>query len=307
MPETQNILIDAILTFKDDKENLQLIREWMSKTEIPEQIRVIFVHDVMFDHDCKSGVYELNSFFQEDRFILVEGKFGSPGASRNAGLDHTSADWIVFWDSDDVPNPRKYLEMVISGMKTESKLCVGGYETINLKSGKGFERLIRSSPLSIALSPGIWRMAFRSCTLVEKRFSESLWGEDQRFLFEIDLWNIPLYYFSDLVYRYSQGTSSQLTRKKRNVTYLVDELDACLEIFDCKTGTREILLYSVMNTRMLATLIKYGTLREIMRVLPLFMKTYLISPRKFFVGLFPSICLILFNFSAKARLKAQSR
>jgi len=286
-------LVDVIVPFKDNIEHLKSIEYWMRRTENLAQFRIILVHDTIVKNNCESYIHEMESRFEKSKFTLLRGVFGSPGAARNAGLDQVAAEWVAFWDSDDVPNTETFLDMILLGKKSGAKVCIGSYEVNQTTRKREVKRRIASRPLYVALSPGIWRMAFESSLLQGTKFSKSLWGEDQRFLFEINYLSHPTLYYENSVYTYYQGSEDQLTRQKQNSTYLVDELSYCLSIVSNKRVIREIFFYTIMSTRMMVTLVKYGELREIRQSLARFIRVYVQSPKRLVVGLIPSVTLIL--------------
>ena len=72
-------------------------------------IQLIVVHDI---DDDKTG-RELQIILKNNANIkLIEGKYGSAGGARNAGLELVDSEWIGFWDSDDKPQVKQYLDLV---------------------------------------------------------------------------------------------------------------------------------------------------------------------------------------------------
>jgi glycosyltransferase involved in cell wall biosynthesis len=287
------LLVDVIIPFKDHVENLKRIEEWIRKSDLLGQFRIILVHDIMSNNECEIYLDKLKSKFGKSRFIVVQGKFGSPGAARNAGLGQVLAQWVAFWDSDDVPNPKKFLDMILHGKRSGAKICIGSYEINSVIGRREVKHRVASRPLNVAFSPGIWRVAFDSRLLHGIKFSKSLWGEDQRLLFEIEYLKHPIFYYKESVYTYYLGFNDQLTRSKQNSSYLGKEINYGLNIVADKLAAREILFYSLMITRMMGTFAKYGTLREIGPTLTTFIKLYIKSPKRLVVGLIPSLTLIL--------------
>ena len=247
----------------------------------------------MSKDECDIYLDELKSKFDKSRFTVIKGRFGSPGAARNAGLAQVLAQWVAFWDSDDVPNPKQFLEMILQGQRSGAKICIGSYEMNLVNSEREVKHRVASRPLNVAFSPGIWRMAFNSHLLHGIKFSKSLWGEDQRLLFEIDYLKNSIFYYKESVYTYCLGFNDQLTRSKQNSSYLGKEINYGLNIIADKLAVREILLYSLMITRMMGTLAKHGTLREIGPTLAAFIEFYFKSPKRLVFGFIPSLTLIL--------------
>ncbi len=292
MFERSTVSVDIIMPFKDNPEHLLLIEEWIDRVEIPKQFRIILVHDISLKNECESGVKKLKFKFELGKFIIIQGMFGSPGASRNAGLEHAVADWIVFWDSDDVPNPGKFLDMILLGNEKGAKVCIGSFELKSFTKNGEVLRYLSSHPLYVALSPGIWRMAFHSSLIKGVRFSSALLGEDQRFLFEINFLRGPVFYYNQAVYTYHKGIMNQLTANKKNLSDLVDTLSFCLNFVKETFAKRNIFIYSIMILRMVGTIIKHKTAREIRLVFILLLRVYFGSPKKLVFGLIPSLAII---------------
>ena len=292
MSRTNPKLIDAIIPFKDNTRNLAQLEKWLIKSNVPPQIRIILIHDIQFSSKCIFRLRKIKTSFERDRFVLITGKFGSPGATRNAGLDKVTSNWVVFWDSDDLPEPKKYLDMILMSESKNAKICIGRCEIIEIKNKEHSKATESSCLLNVAYSPGIWRMAFNSKLLQGTRFSDSLWGEDQRFLIDLDIFEHNIFQFNQVVYSYYKGVPNQLVGTKNFVGNLAAEIIHSLEALESRNGIRKIFLYSVMITRMAGTIVKNSEFREFRKTFINVAFFYFKRPIRLFIGLIPSITLI---------------
>ena len=110
--EKNTPLLTAVVPISNMAGKLDILHSWLSQT-YKYPMEVILVHDfkdlatgaelsLMLDTICNSQI----------KLFTVE--FGSPGLSRNFGLSKAGGSWIVFWDSDDLPNVNVVLQMLLS-------------------------------------------------------------------------------------------------------------------------------------------------------------------------------------------------
>ena len=91
-------------------------------------IQLIVVHDI---DDDKTG-RELQIILKNNKNIkLIEGKYGSAGGARNAGLELVDSEWIGFWDSDDKPEVKQYLDLVAKIKKEQNLVGYGNFLKIS--------------------------------------------------------------------------------------------------------------------------------------------------------------------------------
>ena len=110
---------------------LQNLEKWVSK--ISHEIKVLLMHDIK---DTKTGpeLEALVARFKSKNIQLIQKRFGSTGAARNAGLELTNSRWVGFWDSDDLPILPSYLEMIDSAEKKYSDIAIGGFTKVDDRS-----------------------------------------------------------------------------------------------------------------------------------------------------------------------------
>jgi hypothetical protein len=194
---------------------LNNLRSWLTVGNL-RKIRVVLVHDIA---DTQTG-YELRSLVNElksENLTFIENRFGSPGAARNCGFSNAGdANWIAFWDSDDIPHVEEFLNMIEQAEAGDFNSAIGAYEKINtdyLGNKNSEVNAVKSSRnnLSIAMNPGLWRWAFRIATLEKNAFENYLMAEDQIFIYENFLSAQPNYLYNGLVYSYFINLPGQLT------------------------------------------------------------------------------------------------
>jgi hypothetical protein len=178
-------------------------------------VQLIVVFDNL-DEKSQSRIEQILDNFPELQLDLVKGKFGSPGAARNAGLKIAKQDWVVFWDFDDLPNFQAVKSGIELAILHNYDCVVGGYKTIRVDQ-KGAEHIhhLNSNYLDqISLNPGIWRFAFSRNILSNHLFPEISMAEDQVLLGKI-IMKSPLILVSDQIfYSYFIGDDNQVTRQK---------------------------------------------------------------------------------------------
>lgn len=194
--------------------DLTNIRFWLAQTQhLP--IETIIIHDEIdpkLQEKLENMMLELNN----TRITLYRGHFGSPGAARNKGLEFVNTVWVVFWDSDDIGEPRNLISVIKNN--PESQIIVGSF-TLN----SDFNLSTRTITLSneekyreyqLGMHPGIWRYIFNRQIIKSLRFSESKMGEDQQFLIEIQ--SIPKFVcvVNTVLYNYFTGNPTHLTSQK---------------------------------------------------------------------------------------------
>ena len=176
-------------------------------------IQVILVHDSLNKHD-EILVDEIVENFKTSNFVLVRGRFGSPGAARNAGRAEVKNKWLAFWDSDDQAKPSEFYDMVVTGESKGADAVVGGFEEVSSITGKQIRAIKSYSISDLAINPGLWRIAFRNEIIKSVSFTSFLMGEDQIYLIEcLDRINETIF-VENIVYTYMSGYLNQLTNKK---------------------------------------------------------------------------------------------
>jgi glycosyltransferase involved in cell wall biosynthesis len=188
-----------------------------SLADIPKSgVEVILVDD---QQDDETGI-ELSEIISElgnKQIRKVIGKFGNPGAARNAGLTISSGTWVTFWDSDDIG----FVDSVVSELEQVGeniKCVIGQYQQHLVARNETFSTESINNLSQIPKSPGIWRFVFRNNNL--KAFRELSMGEDQVFIAENLNREDTIKFSEKYFYQYTTGNTFQLTTSKSKIADL---------------------------------------------------------------------------------------
>ena len=196
---------------------LGYLSEWLTEAS-KYDLEIIIVHDKQ-DSQTSSELRSLISNTKNPRIIFIEGLFGNPGGARNAGLERVTGNWIVFWDSDDLPCINKILTETYDA-RNDVEVVIGQYQVINVNTGiigtNGEHKSIRD----VAMNPGLWRMIFKSESIQGVRFPNLRMAEDQVFLSRIRIAEKRVKFTSNVLYKYHTGFHSQLTNSKNALSDL---------------------------------------------------------------------------------------
>jgi len=243
-------ILSAIVPVTRMAGRLGLLENWLYEVEnLP--VEVIIIHDIQ-DENTSNELREVIGRHKKSQIKLLEGEFGSPGAARNAGLDFQRRAWTAFWDSDDFPKVTVVLEGIRSANSTDD-VVIGNYSINNggnVKQVKHFNRLD-----FVAVNPGLWRMAFKSELIKEKRFAPFRMGEDQLFLADLNLKSRDIHFSNKMFYIYYQDHPFQLTSSaiaRKDVYLPLFELQ---RIMDCNLELRNSFS-EIIKFRLFLTLLR---------------------------------------------------
>ncbi len=255
---------------------LEYLVSWLSQIN-SGLIQVHLVHDVKNESD-KLLVEKIVSNLEYDNLVLTTGKFGSPGAARNVGLETAKSDWVCFWDSDDIIDPRIF-GLALKEITQESDLIIGNY---SLQTGQRNPVLQTPDPQdlqrSIVLNPGIWRMIFNRDFVRNTRFKDFMMGEDQAFLVELGIDSARIKYIDIAWYTYVRGSQSQLTRSKVAVDSLIATLSFISQLI-AEKGSSSSRFEQMIFAKIALTKVLSGTLK--LRLSALFSILKLLSVLEF--------------------------
>ena len=302
MASDNHFNVDVVVPFADSLTNIKSLSSWLKRELIPINFRVILIHDV-HQHDLASKeILEILNTLKPENYLYLKGTFGSPGTARNAGLRETTAEWICFWDSDDYPSPREFNSMIEAGIMKNSEICVGKFEIVNFQSRELVSNPNGNSPISVAVTPGFWRMAILKQSIGEVLFTGSRMGEDQLFLLSINFASLRWYRHNAVVYRYVVGQDSQLTNSTTNYNHLVETLSNSIEVCERKTSIRANLIYSIMQARFAVTILSRIPIGKTGGILQIYAKSCFSSPKKFFFGTMPAYTIVTLNLFTQVLL-----
>ena len=184
-------------------------------------IQLIVVHDIDDDKTGRELQIILNN---KTNIKLIEGKYGSAGDARNAGLELVDSEWVGFWDSDDKPEVKQYLDLVAKVKEEQNLVGYGNFLKISAipnklqKSKNSFNIEGATNSLKLHKNPGIWRWIFASEVLKNTKFSNLKLGEDVCFLFSILQKVDKVTTSSQVVYKYFVDDPLQSTVLWKNDT-----------------------------------------------------------------------------------------
>ena len=287
--------VDVVVPFADSLLNLETLKIWLKRDNIPTNFRIILVHDVHKQDLVGIELYELLSCLGKENFLYIKGQFGSPGTARNAGLNKTTAQWICFWDSDDLPAPNEFNSMIAAGTRNHSQICIGKFEIISHESRSNIISVHGNTAISLATTPGFWRMAFLKESIGDVLFTNSRMGEDQLFLFSIDFASLRWHRHNAAVYQYTIGATSQLTSGTENFLDLLETFSDSVHICNKNTSLRGNYIYSIMQARIALTLLLKLPIRKTRGVLLNYVRVSLSSPKKIILSTFPAYATVVFD------------
>jgi len=228
-----NPLLTAIVPVGRAQCDLKNLQSWVPKA-LDMGISVVLIEDI-----GNSGIpFLIDSHFhlEESEFLtLMSAKCGSPGATRNIGLQVAKTELVVFWDSDDIPEldntllvatamAENFVDLTISRytQKSESEVTVQSERFGNSKSKNIY---------TLSKSPGLWRCIFRTEFIKSHYFKNFLMGEDQVYLAEKMTKDIDVNFSNLLVYTYNKNLPNSLTSSKKSIsdieqtiTYLISQI-----------------------------------------------------------------------------------
>ena len=182
-----NVPLSIVVTIYRPSRGLTNLLSWIYDKSL-SKYQIIIVHD----SSDNENISELFSELKECKNIeLLEGDFGSPGESRNAGIEQAKGNWITFWDFDDLPNLDSFSGFMKKLDLSDSQVGVGSYEVVNLQGAKVISRKVFPSEvvgesLSFTfLNPGLWRWIFRRDVIGQTRFSSHYY--DDNYFFNLNL------------------------------------------------------------------------------------------------------------------------
>jgi len=188
---------------------------WISEITL-SSIEVILIVDEKLDGTYLELFGILSALELKCKVVLLNDVCDGPGNARNLGLRHVTGIWVVFWDSDDLPNVVETLES-IEASATSTQVIVCKYSKI-LQSGH--VKVPRLDFLNIALNPGLWRFIFKYELIEDSKFPNLKLGEDQVFLLTSGALSQRLFFSERINYRYVLSGSNQLTRQDGNSDHL---------------------------------------------------------------------------------------
>ena len=141
--------------------------------------------------------------------LLINEVCGGPGAARNRGLIEAKGEWLVFWDSDDLPE----VSETFIAISESTEVIVCRYAVLRQDLKPAYPKL--NYP-QIALNPGIWRFIIRREIFKDFAFPDLRLGEDQIYLSNSGIISRRMILHPKVNYHYVLSGDQQLTNRSEN-------------------------------------------------------------------------------------------
>ncbi len=157
---------------------------------------------------------------KDDRIVLVDKDHGGISDARNVGLSYAKGEWITFVDSDDYIEPEMYYEMISTGYKNESQICVCGANVWNNKkirwvssmyaqgTSTGIEGLVLLFDNTISVT--VWNKIYRRELFENILFPVGKIYEDEFVMPQLFLKSDRISYVNRAFYNYLERSGSTL-------------------------------------------------------------------------------------------------
>ena len=207
-------LVSAIIPVYGVNRNLENLERIIETC--PDGIQVIIVHD---NSDGES-VQALNHFVSHSNVEIASTTGNSPGATRNHGLQFVKANWVTFWDADDLPNPLAIIQRVEAINDAEIQLIIGSYEVLGERIRK--KRIFSSNPKRaqrnlnlVSIEIGLWRCLFSYKSIQQNRFLDLRIGEDQVYFLDCLPNRLSKIQFTEMIfYHYRKDTPGSIMNSR---------------------------------------------------------------------------------------------
>ena len=181
---------------------------------VAENAQVILVNDGSVDNTSNEiADYILRNRFQED-IVVINSKFGGPGAARNIGKENVTRDWVCFWDSDDTRNLQLMKAKI--DLNVETDLIVTDFQKINALEKFEFSKhkIVSPTNYDLLVNGGLWRVIFNSKFIQKIDFLNLMVGEDLIYLAKVLDLSPQILKISEVTYFYHVGQEAQITNDK---------------------------------------------------------------------------------------------
>jgi glycosyltransferase involved in cell wall biosynthesis len=226
---------------------------------LDSKYHLIVVHDQGNDQTSD----ELQDFLARGlncEYTFVEGKYGSPGETRNAGLKHVNSDWVIFWDSDDIGHVHLLNLWLEENDKNQADLIIFRYSkfdlaTNTLSTSPMWEEKMESNHFAWLLEPGLWRCLLRTKSVEQLRFTDLRMGEDQIYVLDVLAQNMRCEFSNTVLYEYYVSRSGQLTTSKSAVKEILHARKEILDRRETRVGLAQMAI-EIMWIRLSLTALK---------------------------------------------------
>jgi glycosyltransferase involved in cell wall biosynthesis len=140
-----------------------------------------------------------------------------------------AGNWVVFWDSDDQPNPIATSRMVTRAELMGADLAIGSFLVDSKPHLMPNTKLKTMTNLNLirhlTSNPGLWRFCFKAEIVEGIQFPKLRMGEDQVFISTVNYSRKKILISDEVVYDYNSLNPTSLT----NSVEAVAELDVTIE------------------------------------------------------------------------------
>ncbi len=210
-------------------------------------IQVVIVHDDSGD-GTEEELVDLFNNLNSSNVEKYNVRFSSPGLTRNFGIERAQAEWICFWDSDDLPNVFSFLNLQSKTLENDALVGIG--QIASTSSDKLDPEVHFINPNSenflyqIANMPGFTRMVFNRSVMDQNRFNNLRSGEDQCFLRDLNFLNYPYYVSEKVVYVYYTSVDGQLSQNAIAKRDTLKALEYLVEAYPISNGPMRIFSFA---------------------------------------------------------------
>ena len=224
--------------------------------------QVILVVDEKSDGTYTELLKKLLEIDFKTELLLINEICGGPGAARNRGITEATGQWIVFWDSDDLPEVSETFN-AISQATEEIRVIVCKYAVLRNGLKPVYPKL---DYLRIALNPGIWRFIFRHEIFQDFTFPDLRLAEDQVYLIASGVFSNGMSLHSKVNYRYINSGDQQLTNRRENDGDLLVAISAlrASDLVGRSRSSLESSFRAVVLMRLLFTAVRRIEIKDIL-------------------------------------------
>lgn len=203
---------------------LDNLLSWL-RDSLKFDLQVILVHDKQ-DDETSIELKEILRTLASPKVELIEQYVGSPGLARNLGLKEAKGRWIHFVDSDDVVLVPEILNSIALAEKNFKNISVGRFCRVNEQTKQYLESTYWTSDAktnlqTIFIDPGIWRFSFQRNRISGHSFENLSMAEDILFLLFLSIKPDEIFFYDEVIYKYSVGSNTQLTNNPMALRDLV--------------------------------------------------------------------------------------
>ena len=246
-------LLTVIVPVQNMAGKLANLSKWL-KDEISSEIEVIIVHDKI-DNQTEKEISSIVDTSVNSKIIVKTGSWSSPGYARNVGIEIATGFFVAFWDSDDIPEVKSYLE-IIKATQREIDIAIGQYKVLDSQnSGSEITRSNDGTLVDVAFNPGIWRFIFKKDFIERIFFEKERMGEDQEFICNCLSRNPKVIISKKVIYSYYVNNPSQLTNNQDAINSLKSLIRRTTNSIDDSEKNYELPI-RVMQVRQIITFLK---------------------------------------------------